>query len=145
MDWVFFDCFNTLIDDFDSQGTIDGLETIAYLPVNAGVFDTAVAFREAVREARAVNWWRPESEVHLAVRLQEVLVRRGGMEATAAVRLVDEMLVAFEVTYPATLRLTPRVQEMLEHWAGVARLAVVSNFFMPGWPQQVLETHGLGQ
>jgi hypothetical protein len=68
MDWVFFDCFNTLIDDFDSQGTIDGLETIAYLPLDAGVFDTAVAFREAGREARAVNWWRPESEVHLAVR-----------------------------------------------------------------------------
>jgi HAD superfamily hydrolase (TIGR01549 family) len=145
MDWVFFDCFNTLIDDFDSQGTIDGLETIAYLPVEAGVFDTAVAFREAFREARAVNWWRPDSEVHLAVRLQEVLVRRGGMEAPAAVGLVDEMLAAFEVTYPATLRLTPRVQEMLEHWAAVARLAVVSNFFMPGWPQQVLETHGLGQ
>ncbi|MFT4633533.1 MAG: HAD superfamily hydrolase (TIGR01549 family) [Candidatus Pseudothioglobus sp.] len=145
MDWVFFDCFNTLIDDFDSQGTIDGLETIAHLPVEAGIFPTAEAFREAFRDARAVNWWRPESEVHLAVRLHAVLSRLGGVDATAADRLVDQMMTAFEATYPATLRLTPRVQEMLEHWSKVARLAVVSNFFLPGWPQQVLEAHGLGR
>jgi putative hydrolase of the HAD superfamily len=145
MDWVFFDCFNTLIDDFDSQGTIDGLETIAHLPVEAAVFDTAEAFREAFREARAVNWWRPESEVHLAVRLYEVLVRRGEMGSPSADLLVEQMMAAFDATYPATLRLTPRVEEMLDHWAGVARLAVVSNFFMPGWPEQVLEANGLGQ
>jgi putative hydrolase of the HAD superfamily len=145
MDWVFFDCFNTLIDDFDSQGTIDGLETIAHLPVEAGVFATAEAFREAFREARTVNWWRPESEVHLAVRLHEMLVRREGMDLTSSVNLVDQMMVAFDATYPATLRLTPRVEEMLEYWAKVARLAVVSNFFMPGWPQQVLEANGLGK
>jgi putative hydrolase of the HAD superfamily len=144
MDWIFFDCFNTLIDDFDAEGTIDGLETIAHLPVDAGVFDTPVAFREAFREAREFNWWRPESEVHLAVRLQQVLLRRGGMGAPAAVELVSQMLTTFDATYPATLRLTARVEEMLAHCAKVARLAVVSNFFMPGWPQQVLDAHGLG-
>jgi putative hydrolase of the HAD superfamily len=115
------------------------------LPVEAGVFDTAEAFREAFREARAVNWWRPESEVHLAVRLHRVLSRSGGMDSVAADRLVDQMMTAFDATYPATLRLTPRVQEMLEHWSAVARLAVVSNFFMPSWPQQVLKAHGLGE
>jgi putative hydrolase of the HAD superfamily len=43
----------------------------------------------------------------------------------------------------AKLRPVSGVDEMLASWRGVARLAVVSNFFLPGWPRRVLEVFGL--
>ena len=61
MQWVFFDCFNTLVDDFDAEGAIDGLETIAHLPVAAGLFESQAAFRSAYRTARQYNWWQTNS------------------------------------------------------------------------------------
>ncbi|MDC0174098.1 hypothetical protein OAI54_00730, partial [Pseudomonadales bacterium] len=64
---MLFDCFNTLIDDFDASGSIDGLETIAHLPVAAGLFPSVSKFRSAYTAARAVNWWQSDSEVHFEV------------------------------------------------------------------------------
>ena len=31
--WIFFDCFNTLLDDFDEAGNESGLGSILDLPV----------------------------------------------------------------------------------------------------------------
>jgi HAD superfamily hydrolase (TIGR01549 family) len=145
MQWVFFDCFNTLVDDFDAEGAIDGLETIAHLPVEAGLFESEAAFRSAYRAARQYNWWQTDSEVHFDVRLHAVFCRSGGMDAATATVLVKQMLEVFAATYPASLRLTREVEPMLQRWSKVANLAVVSNFFLPGWPQQVLAEFGLGQ
>ena len=144
MQWVLFDCFNTLIDDFDASGSIDGLETIAHLPVAAGLFPSVSKFRSAYTAARAVNWWQSDSEVHFEVRLREVFIRQGRAGTASADRLVSEMLDLFAQTYPASVRLTPGVEAMLQAWSTGAKLAVVSNFFMPEWPQKMLEYHRLG-
>lgn len=34
--WIFFDCFNTLLDDFDEAGDESGLGSILDLPVREG-------------------------------------------------------------------------------------------------------------
>ena len=38
--WIFFDCFNTLLDDFDETGDESGLSPIVHLPVRDGYFAT---------------------------------------------------------------------------------------------------------
>ncbi|MEM9267164.1 MAG: hypothetical protein AAGA46_16735, partial [Cyanobacteria bacterium P01_F01_bin.13] len=40
LDWIFFDCFNTLIDDFDTSGHEAGLAPMYQVPVTAGLYDT---------------------------------------------------------------------------------------------------------
>lgn len=37
-DWIFFDCFNTLIDDFDPGGDESGLCSLPELAVTQGYF-----------------------------------------------------------------------------------------------------------
>ena len=148
MQWVFFDCFNTLVDDFDARGAIDGLETIAHLPVEAGLYASQDEFRSAYRAARQHNWWQTASEVHFDVRLHAVLSRNAAADGDTAdgdtaTLLVKQMLDVFAATYPATLRLTKAVEPMLQRWSEVANLGVVSNFCLPGWPQQVLAQFGL--
>ena len=44
-DWVFFDCFNTLIDDFDDRGDESGLRPILRRPVETGFYATEVEFK----------------------------------------------------------------------------------------------------
>lgn len=144
MNWVLFDCFNTLIDDFDKSGSIDGLETIQHLPVAAGAFGTEQAFREAYNAGRKINWWQRTSEVHLNVRLRAVFEQQGTLDMDEITVLVDDMLQCFSDTYIDTVRLTHGVENMLGAWSKVAKLAVVSNFFLPGWPKKFLDQLGLG-
>jgi HAD superfamily hydrolase (TIGR01509 family) len=144
MQWVLFDCFNTLIDDFEADGSIDGLDTIAHLPVAAGLYPSISSFRSAYSAARALNWWQSNSEVHFPVRLREVFIRDARVSCAAAEQMTDEMLDEFARSYPGSLRLTLGVEAMLQAWSRHCRLAVVSNFFMPDWPQKMLEQVGLG-
>ena len=141
--WIFFDCFNTLLDDFDDSGDISGLGPIAELPVAAGRFESAAAFRAAYAAARANNWGFPPGEVTLGRRLATVLdaaVPRNSRDTTR--EIVDAMLRTFEREYPLTLRLTPGARDMLAAWADHARLAVVSNFYLPDWPDRMLARFG---
>lgn len=66
--------------------------------------------------------------------------RPGDVEPT-----VSAMIEAFEDRYPKTLRLTPAVRDMLEAWSGRVRMAVVSNFFLPGGPARLLRDFRLGE
>ena len=45
--WIFFDCFNTLLDDFDEAGDESGLGSILDLPVREGYFATPRGFEAA--------------------------------------------------------------------------------------------------
>ena len=46
IEWIFFDCFNTLIDDFDQDGDESGLGPMQHLPVEAGLYDTVYDLRK---------------------------------------------------------------------------------------------------
>ena len=50
--WIFLDCFNTLLDDFDETGDESGLSSIVDLPVRAGYFAAPCDF------ANAYSRWR---------------------------------------------------------------------------------------
>lgn len=45
--------------------------------------------------------------------------------------------------YETKTELCDGVEKMFEAWAGTARTGVVSNFFLPNYPERLLERHGL--
>ena len=58
--------------------------------------------------------------------------------------LITEMITHLADHYLHALAPTDRVGEMLDYLAGKARLAVVSNFYIAGWPAMSLNHFGLG-
>jgi putative hydrolase of the HAD superfamily len=79
--------------------------------------------------------WR---EVTLAARLTEVIPALSGQQRRVGM-LVDGYMRDFETrTEPCQ-----GVQAMLEAWTIAVPLAVVSNFFVAGFPRRLLNRHGL--
>ena len=143
--WIFFDCFNTLVDDFDEKGDESGiLDPVIDVAVEAGVCSSYDQFRNAYRAWRRRRWsgadWR---EVLLTDRFCAVLSLDFGVHLTKAKSLAGRMTSAFQRDYPQTLRLTPGVRAMLESWSGRAKLGIVSNFFLPAIPKDILRDVGL--
>ena len=142
--WIFFDCFNTLLDDFDETGDESGVGPISHFPVDAGFYPSPEHFYRDYTAWRRRQWpgrvWR---EVILPDRLKAVLTARNPSRREEVESLVEAMLDQLKEGYPELLRPTPGVHSMLDAWRGKARLGVVSNFFLPGWPEKFLATHGL--
>ncbi|MCY3767645.1 MAG: HAD family hydrolase [Gemmatimonadetes bacterium] len=144
--WIFFDCFNTLLDDFDETGDESGLSSILDLPVREGYFAAARDFVNAYSRWRQNRLTGDDSrEVLLSDRLADVLATSGMTGRMPVHRLVREMIEEFERSYPKQVRPTPGVEAMLAAWRGRVRMGVVSNFYLPGWPEQLLADHGLLQ
>ncbi len=141
-EWVFFDCFNTLLDEPDETG----LATIEAMPVEHGFYSSVEAFRADYAVWCGRRWpsagW---GEVHLPERLCEVLGARDPKRRGEVGALVERMIETFEEAYPRSLCVAPGAVEMLEAWQGRARLGVVSNFFLPGLPETYLEQFGLAR
>ena len=115
-EWILFDCFNTLIDDFDDTGDESGgLAPMIHLPVEAGFFTAETEYRNYYDEWRRSRWtgddWR---EVYLADRLREVLTPKDPARQDEVETLVNRMLSQFDAKYPDLLRPTPGVYEMLQ-------------------------------
>ena len=142
--WIFFDCFNTLLDDFDETGDESGLSSIVDLPVREGPFAAPDDFVMAYSRWRRTRLSGNDSrEVLLPNRLMEVLTASGKIGRKPAHRLVQEMVEEFKRSYPKQVRPTPGVEAMLASWRGNVRMGVVSNFYLSGWPEQLLADHGL--
>ncbi|MDE2889381.1 MAG: HAD family hydrolase [Gemmatimonadota bacterium] len=142
--WIFFDCFNTLLDDFDETGDESGLRPILDLPVREGYFATKPDFVNAYSRWRRSRLTGDDSrEVLLKDRLTDVLAASGTTGRKPVHRVVREMIEEFERAYPKQVRPTPGVEAMLAAWRGRVRMGVVSNFYLPGWPEQLLADHGL--
>lgn len=142
--WIFFDCFNTLLDDFDETGDESGLRSIVDIPVWEGYFGTTRDFVNAYSRWRQDRLTGDDSmEVLLPIRLSEVLAASGKTGRKPVDRLVQEMVDEFEKSYPKQVRPTPGVEAMLASWRGRVRMGVVSNFYLPGWPERLLADHGL--
>ena len=146
LDWIFFDCFNTLIDDFDTSGHEVGLAPMYQVPVSAGLYDT-------IEDVRAdYHRWRLEyiagkpHEQSLQERFRNQLASyRPDADPTIVHQVLADMEVQFMDCFPQTLRLPPGVESMLQRWQGHVSMGVVSNFFLANWPAKMLERYGLRQ
>jgi len=142
-DWIFFDCFNTLLDDFDAAGEEGSLLSVPQMAVDRGYFPSVEAFRAVYAKIReqSLKFGR---ETVLAERLRQTLqespAKRTRDECAAT---ADALLAVWEVEYVKLLRPTPGVREMLEHWHARRALAVVTNSLVAGLPQRQLERFGL--
>jgi putative hydrolase of the HAD superfamily len=140
-DWIFFDCFNTLIDDFDEDGDESGLGSLPRLAVELGFFSDAIDFVDAYKVARKFR--TDGREIHLPQRLAQTLT--AGLKTTPQeiARGVVLLQDRWEQDYHRLIRPTPGVAEMLAYWTGRKPAGVVSNFFLPQRPERYLERFGL--
>ncbi len=144
-DWIFFDCFNTLIDDFDPAGEEGSLLSMPQLAVECGFFSGPGEFREAYAKVRAQTL-RNGREMPLHERLRQTLQAAPvGHSREECVATASRLLTVWEAEYAVMLRPTPGVEEMLKHWYSRRALAVVTNSLLPGLPQQQLERFGLAR
>jgi putative hydrolase of the HAD superfamily len=140
--WIFFDCFNTLIDDFDPTGDESGLGTLPELAVELGAAQGREEFLAAYRRACPVDSG-DYAEVLFNNRLTRALEITGRLTPDATGGVLQRLLDHWHAEYEPNLRLTPGAAEMLAHWHGSRRLAVVSNFYLPGYPLRYLERFGI--
>ncbi|NJK41094.1 MAG: HAD family hydrolase [Acaryochloridaceae cyanobacterium SU_2_1] len=143
-DWIFFDCFNTLIDDFDQTGEELALLPVYALPAQAGFYASATEFRQDYHRWRNAQWQTDYREILMVDRYRAVLrARSPSTEPEIITQLALEMLHCFRQCYQQSLRLPPGVQEMLEYWQGRAQMGIVSNFYIEAWPAELLAQFGL--
>jgi putative hydrolase of the HAD superfamily len=144
-DWIFFDCFNTLIDDFDSAGEEGSLLSVPQRAVDQGFFGSPAEFREAYAKIRAQTL-RLGRETVLSDRLRQTLQEsptKPAREISAAA--AEQLLALWEVEYCALLRPAPGVEDMLKYWYARRALGVVTNSLVPGMPRRQLERFGLSR
>jgi putative hydrolase of the HAD superfamily len=142
-DWIFFDCFNTLIDDFDSAGEEGSLLCVPQMAVERGYFPTVEEFRAVYAKIReqSLKFGR---ETVLAERLRQTLQEAPAKRTRdECVATAEALLAAWETEYAKLLRPAPGVREMLDHWYARRSLAVVTNSLVAGLPQRQLERFGL--
>ncbi|MBX2865118.1 MAG: HAD family hydrolase [Leptolyngbyaceae cyanobacterium MAG.088] len=146
IDWIFFDCFNTLIDDFDTSGHEAGLAPMYQVPVTAGLYQRIADVRADYHRWRLEYIAGKPHEQSLQERFRNLLVTyRPEADAALIEQIVMEMEVQFMECFPATLRLPTGVESMLQRWQGHVAMGVISNFFLADWPAKMLERHGLRQ
>lgn len=140
-DWIFFDCFNTLIDDFDEAGGESGLVSLPSLSVELGFFTTSADFLAAYAHARKFH--SDGREIHLPERLAHTLAAGLKTGAREIADGVARLQTRWEEDYHRLLRPTPGAAEMLALWSARKPAGVVSNFFLPQRPGRYLERFGL--
>lgn len=144
-DWIFFDCFNTLIDDYNAAGEEGSLLNVPRLAVEYGYFTEPVAFGEAYAKVRN-QALRNGREIPLHERLRQTLQASSlALSREDCLAGASKLQSAWEVEYVALLRPTPGVEEMLKYWYARRALAVVTNSLLPGQPQQQLERFGFAR
>ncbi|NJN38012.1 MAG: HAD family hydrolase [Acaryochloridaceae cyanobacterium CSU_3_4] len=142
-DWIFFDCFNTLIDDFDQTGEELALLPVYSLPVAAGLYASAAEFRQEYHRWRDRQWRMDHREILMKDRYQSVLQARSPQSPAPEIeQLAAAMVDCFQGCYQQSLRLPEGVEEMLEYWQDKAHIGVVSNFYIPHWPTELLASFG---
>ncbi len=144
-DWIFFDCFNTLIDDFDDTGDESGLGTLPEIAVKHGLFAHREEFLSAYFQTRAkAN--QGARETLLPDRLQRTLEESLVLPTQERCKqIVAEMLAHWDTEYRKTLRPTPGVEDMLNYWSPRKKLGVISNFFLADLPAEYLRGYGWDQ
>lgn len=144
IDWIFFDCFNTLIDDFDTSGREAGLAPMYQVLVTAGLYEDIDTVRADYHRWRLEHIAGQSHEQTLQERFRNLLATyRPGADSMTVEQVLTEMEIQFMECFPATLRLPAGVESMLQRWQGKVSMGVVSNFFLAHWPAKMLERHGI--
>ena len=144
IDWIFFDCFNTLIDDFDISGYEAGLAPMYQVAMQAGLYQTIDDIRADYHRWRLEHIAGHSHEQTLQQRFRGVLATyRPDTDAATVDHVLAEMERQFRQCFPDTLRLPTGVESMLQRWQGEVSMGVISNFFLAGWPAKMLEQSGL--
>ncbi|MEM8808986.1 MAG: HAD family hydrolase, partial [Cyanobacteria bacterium P01_G01_bin.38] len=142
-DWIFFDCFNTLIDDFDETGDESGLAPMYHVPVEAGLYNNLEDFRQDYHRWRKAHLSGKAKEYTLQERMQHILAAyRPQANPELVQQVIQTMASQFAIAYPKTLRLPAGVQAMLDYWHGKVQMGVVSNYFLAEWPDKFLTEYG---
>ncbi|MCB0684953.1 MAG: HAD family hydrolase [Saprospiraceae bacterium] len=144
--YIFFDCFNTLIDDFDEAGDESGMRPLAHIPVSHGVYDHPDHFHDDYLAWRRQYWkGGNQDEVLLADRLTAIFrnhLERSSREVDV-VPVVEEMMKLFHQVFPTTIRRSALVPKTLAMLHKQVPMAVVSNFFLADYPAYLLNQHNL--
>jgi HAD superfamily hydrolase (TIGR01549 family) len=144
--YIFFDCFNTLIDDVDETGDDSGIKPLTHIPVKHGHYQEASHFHQDYLHWRRTYWSDGNhDEVLLPDRIRKILegqLKKSGKTLDTA-PVVEEMLEAFYRVFPSTIRKSPEVSEVLDSLKGRVPMAVVSNFFLPDYPEEMLRRNDL--
>ena len=163
LDWVFFDCFDTLLAEPRSGERFPYLTPLADLPVRYGLYGARAEFLADYARWYESRWpeadatptsGRDWAEVPLAARLTELFAQRRehmppesdrSMETGAAQpeEIVPRMISRLCDHYLRTLTPTDGVGDMLSQLHGRVKTAVVSNFYIAGWPALALDHFGL--
>ena len=137
-DWVFFDCFNTLIDDFDDAGDESGLGSLPALAVAQGFFASPSEFVACYRQQRSALK-SAGREMHFDERLRRTLAAGRPTESAEHIaHTVAALLEHWDQEYLRLLRPTPGASAALNRWAPFKKLGVISNFFLPHLPARYL-------
>ena len=164
IDWIFFDCFNTLLAEPGSGERFPYLTPMADIPVRYGLYGSRTDFLVDYAEWYESRWPEADTtpasdrewaEVPLATRLTELFRERRKRMACGADRprwtedrepdeIVSRMISRLGDHYRRTLVPADGVRDMLSHLYGRVKMAVVSNFYIAGWPALALDHFGLG-
>jgi HAD superfamily hydrolase (TIGR01549 family) len=135
-DWIFFDCFNTLIADSDDSGETLGFCGLWHLAVELRLAQSIeeldaryLAWRLARRES-AEAWREVDLEGRLRAVLGEALDRPG---------MLTRLTESWRYAFPRQTSPIIGVPAMLAYWKERKRLGVVSNFYVAGYPRSLLE------
>lgn len=140
-DWIFFDCFNTLLADQDDEGEAFGFCGVWYVAVQLGLAESVDVLSERYRAWRLARRQDPhnEREILLDERLRAVIGHDVLEQSGALPRLRD----VWRHGFPRQTRLIEGVPAMLAYWSKHKSLAVVSNFYVPDFPRTLLERHSV--
>ena len=164
LDWIFFDCFSTLLAEPGGGERFPYLTPLADLPVRYGLYDSSIEFLTDYTKWYESRWPgadttpasdREWAEVPLATRLTELFRERRQRMSRETDRsqwtedrepneMVSQMISRFGDHYLRTLVPTDGGREMLSGLRRRVKMAVVSNFYIAGWPALALDHFGLG-
>ena len=165
LDWIFFDCFDTLLLEPRSGERFPYLTPMGDLPARYGLYASTAEFIDDYARWRASHWpgtgaamaaGQDWTEVSMATRLTEVLQERWdrltsgrsrspGTDVPGLDAIVSQMVSRLRDYHLRKLTPTDGVQDMLSALHGRVKMAVVSNVYIVGWPELVLDRFGLGR
>lgn len=136
IDWIFFDCFNTLIDEHFPAADTSGLCQIPELAVQLGFYRDPSEF---LAHYNVIRRGPDNVEIKLRDRLRYCLKQSTLSPAIPHDAALQSMLDHWHHSYRKIIRPAPGVQQMLARWHGRKKLAVVSNFFLDRYPRRFLQ------